>query len=155
MFLEITIITINIKLFCLLCYHVFFVIVIYFFIPGVTHSFFPSLTLSDTLCFHLGISTNGASALCAGVGTELIKALSAHMLFVLLHILLPMQVVATVVAVEAISHGGGKITPGTYKNKQACQTVAISSLNKAGGFSFKHQMGTVLPFLSHPLNNTG
>lgn len=55
----------------------------------------------------LGVSTNGAFALCARIGTELIKALSAHVLVILLHILLPMQIVTAVVAVEAISHGGG------------------------------------------------
>ena len=61
----------------------------------------------------LGVSTNRTFALCAGVGTEFIKALSAHVLVVLLHILLPVQVVTAVGAVEAIGHGGGKVTPGT------------------------------------------
>lgn len=81
----------------------------------------------------LGISTNGASALCAGVGTELIKTLGAHVLVVLLHILLPVQVVTAVVAVEAISHGGGKITPGTSpKRKDERRSVDTSSVS--GGF---------------------
>lgn len=68
---------------------------------------------SVTLCFNLGVSTNRTSALCTGVGAQLVKALGAYVLVVLLHILLPMQVVTAVVAVEAISHGGGEITPGT------------------------------------------
>lgn len=62
---------------------------------------------------HLCVSTNGASTLGAGVGTELIEALGAHMLVVLLHILFAVQVVAAVVAVEAVSHGGAHIMPGT------------------------------------------
>lgn len=57
--------------------------------------------------FHLGVSTNGAFALCARIGAELIKALGAHVLVILLHILLAMQIVTAVVAVKAISHGGG------------------------------------------------
>lgn len=61
----------------------------------------------------LSVSTNGASTLGAGVGTELIEALGAHMLVVLLHILFAVQVVAAVVAVEAVSHGGAHIMPGT------------------------------------------
>lgn len=67
--------------------------------------------------FHLGIGTNGASALSTGVGTELIEALGAHVFFILLHILLPVQVVAAVVAVEAVSHGGGEIALGTCGEK--------------------------------------
>lgn len=55
----------------------------------------------------LGVSTNGTSALCAGIGTELIEALGAHVLVILLHILLPVQIVTAVVAVEAVGHGGG------------------------------------------------
>lgn len=85
------------------------------------------MTSVVTLCFHLGVSTNGALALCAGVGAELIEALGAHVLLVLLHIFLPMQVVTAVVAVEAISHGGGEITPGTCGNTSDCQSVALQS----------------------------
>lgn len=70
-------------------------------------------SVTQTLCFHLGVSADGAFALRTGVGAELIEALGAHVLFVLLHIFLPVQVVPAVVAVEAISHGGGEITPGT------------------------------------------
>lgn len=55
----------------------------------------------------LGVSTNGAFALCTRIGAELIKALGAHVLVILLHILLAMQIVTAVVAVKAISHGGG------------------------------------------------
>lgn len=64
------------------------------------------------LC-HLGVGTNRTSALCAGVGTEFVKALGAHMLLILLHVLLPVQVVTAVVAVEPVGHGGAEITPGT------------------------------------------
>ena len=74
-------------------------------------------------CVHLGIGADGAAAVSAGVGTELIEALGAHMLFVLLHVLLPVQVVPAVVAVEAISHGGGEIMPETCReNTTHCQT---------------------------------
>lgn len=118
-----------------------------------SHSFIlfpPSITISDRLCFHLGVSSNGTSALCAGVGTELIKALGAHVLVVLLHILLPVQVVTAVVAVEAISHGGGKITPGTCTTHTRLSDSGHIELLQGWRFSVKHQMGTVLPFLSQP-----
>ena len=64
-------------------------------------------------CVHLGISADGAAAVSAGVGTELIKALGAHVLLVLHDILLPVQVVTAIVAVKALRHGGGEISPGT------------------------------------------
>lgn len=60
----------------------------------------------------LGVSSNGAFTLSTGVGAELLKALGANVLVVFLHILLPVQVVTAVVAVKAISHGGGEITSG-------------------------------------------
>lgn len=60
----------------------------------------------------LGVGPNGASALSAGVGAELIEALGAHVLLVLLHVFLAVQVIAAVVAVEAVGHGGGEVTPG-------------------------------------------
>lgn len=88
----------------------------------------------------LGVSTNGAPALCAGVGADLIKALGAHMLVLLLHIFLPVQVVPAVVAVKAVSHGGGEVTPGTSAKRTderlslspaaVCVYVCVS-----GGFS--------------------
>lgn len=61
----------------------------------------------------LGISSDGASALCTGVGTELVKTLGAHMFVVLLHILLAVQVVPTVVAVKAVCHGRAHVVPWT------------------------------------------
>lgn len=68
---------------------------------------------SLTLCVHLGVGADGASTLCAGVGAELVEALGAHMLLILLHVLLAVQVVAAVEAVGSIGHGGGEIRPGT------------------------------------------
>lgn len=68
---------------------------------------------SLTLCFYLGVGANGASTLCTGVGTELVEALGAHVLLILLHVFLAVQVVAAVEAVGSISHGGGEIRPGT------------------------------------------
>lgn len=61
----------------------------------------------------LGISSDGASALCTGVGTQFVKTLGAHMLVVLLHILLAVQVVPAVVAVEAVCHGRAHVVPRT------------------------------------------
>jgi len=66
---------------------------------------------------HLGVSPDGTFALCTGVGAELVEALGAHVLLLLLHVLLPVQVVPAVVAVEAISHGGAEITFVTCGNK--------------------------------------
>lgn len=103
-------------IFCFFLYTVFWCFGPFFF-----HSVFV------TLCFHLGVCTNGAFALCAGVGTELIKALGAHMLLVLLHIFLPVQVVTAVVAVKSISHGGSEIIPGTCGNTTDCQTPDLQS----------------------------
>lgn len=76
-------------------------------------SFTHPLCLSLTLCFHLGVSADGLLALSAGVGAELVEALGADVLVILLHVLLPVQVLTAVVAVEALTHGGGEITPGT------------------------------------------
>lgn len=61
----------------------------------------------------LSIGSNGASTLCAGVGTELVETFGAHMFVVLLHVLLAVQVVPAVVAVEAVRHGGAHVVPGT------------------------------------------
>lgn len=61
----------------------------------------------------LGVGADGPSALGARVGAQLIEALGAHVLVVLLDVLLAVQVVAAVVAVEAVRHGGGEVTPGT------------------------------------------
>ena len=79
--------------------------------------------LSLTLCFHLGVGTDGLLALGAGVGAELVKALGADVLVILLHVLLPVQVVTAVVAVEALTHGGGEITLGTWGGNTAQQDL--------------------------------
>lgn len=57
----------------------------------------------------LGVGADGTSAFCAGVGADLVEALGAHVLLVLLHELLAVQVVAAVEAVEALRHGGGQV----------------------------------------------
>lgn len=59
--------------------------------------------------FHLGVGADGALALGAGVGAELVEALGAHVLLLLHHVLLAVQVVPAVVAVEAVGHGGGEV----------------------------------------------
>lgn len=97
--------------------------------PLFIHPFPSTHTLAP--CFHLGVCTNGASALGAGVGAELIEALGAHVLLVLLHVFLPVQVVTAVVAVEAVGHGGGEVTPGTCGNTASDGGLArlLSSLH--------------------------
>lgn len=59
---------------------------------------------------YLGVRTNGLAAFCAGVGAELVKALQAAMVAVLLHIFLPLQGVPAVVAVKLLSHGANLVT---------------------------------------------
>lgn len=81
----------------------------------------------------LGVGTNGAFALCAGVGAELIKALGAHVLVVLLHVLLAVQVVTAIVAVKAVSHGGGEVAPGTPP-KRTDERLSLSTSRASGGF---------------------
>lgn len=68
--------------------------------------------------FNLGVGTNRTPALCARVGAQLVEALGAHVLVVLLHVFLPVQVVAAVVAVEAVGHGGGEVAPGTWDKEK-------------------------------------
>lgn len=62
----------------------------------------------------LGISPNGATAFGACVGTELVEALCTHVLLILHHILLPMQVVTAIVTVKAFRHGGSRVAPRPY-----------------------------------------
>lgn len=59
----------------------------------------------------LGINTNGSTTFYTGVGTQLVEALGAHVLLILLHVLLALQVVTAIVAVKAFSHGRGEIAP--------------------------------------------
>lgn len=68
--------------------------------------------------FHLGVRTDGLPALSAGVGAQLVVAFDAHVLVVLLHVLLAVQVVAAVEAVGAVGHGGGEVTPRTCGSDQ-------------------------------------
>lgn len=53
----------------------------------------------------LGVSPDGFLALGAGVGAELLEALDAAVPPLLLHVLLAVQRVPAVVAVEALRHG--------------------------------------------------
>lgn len=85
------------------------------------------------LCFHLGVRTDGLLALSAGVGAQLVKALDAHVLVVLLHALLAVQVVAAVEAVGAVGHGGGEVSPRTCGSDRPSESPFI------------HHRGAVLP----------
>lgn len=60
----------------------------------------------------LGVSANGFLALDTGVGTEFFKALHTAVASLLLHILLPVQRVAAVVAIKALRHGAHGVTAG-------------------------------------------
>lgn len=60
----------------------------------------------------LGVSANGFLALDTGVGTEFFKALHTAVASLLLHILLPVQRVAAVVAIKALRHGAHSVTAG-------------------------------------------
>ena len=68
-------------------------------LPFHTHS------LTNMPCVHLSISADGAAAVSTGVGAKLIKAFGAHVLVILLDVLLPVQLVTAIVAVEALGHG--------------------------------------------------
>lgn len=81
----------------------------------------------------LGVGTNGAFALCTGVGAELVETLGAYVLLVLLHVFLAVQVVTAVVAVEAISHGGGEITSGTSP-KRTDERLSLVTSSDSGAF---------------------
>lgn len=61
----------------------------------------------------LGVRTNGLAAFCTGVGTELVKALQAAVVAILLHVLLPLQRVPAVVAVKLFGHGAYLVARGT------------------------------------------
>lgn len=54
---------------------------------------------------YLGVGADGLAALHTRVGAELVEALEAAVVAVLLHVLLSLQVVSAVVAVELLSHG--------------------------------------------------
>lgn len=70
---------------------------------------------------YLGVRTNGLATFHAGVGAELVKALQAAVVAILLHILLPLKGVPAVVAVKLLSHGAHLVPGGTYGGKQAEQ----------------------------------
>lgn len=92
-----------------------------------------SFKYKKALRFHLGVCTDGLLALGAGVGAQLVKALDAHVLLILLHALLAVQVVAAVEAVDAVGHGGGEVTPGTCGSDSERESP------------FTHQWGALLP----------
>lgn len=62
---------------------------------------------------YLGVGADGLAALHARVGAELVEALEAAVVAVLLHVLLSLQVVPAVVAVEFLSHGAHLVAGGT------------------------------------------
>lgn len=64
----------------------------------------PSSSPPEVLSTDLGISPDGFLALSAGVGTELLEALDAAVPPLLLDVLLALQGIAAVVAVEALRH---------------------------------------------------
>lgn len=63
----------------------------------------------------LGVGADGLPAVHTGVGAELVEALEAAVVAVLLHVLLPLQVVPAVVAVELLSHGAHLVAGGTSR----------------------------------------
>lgn len=58
----------------------------------------------------LRISSDRSTAFRTGVGAQLVKAAHTHMLLILLDVLLAMQVISAVEAVEALRHDGARIT---------------------------------------------
>lgn len=62
---------------------------------------------------YLGIGPDGLPALGTSVSAELLKALDAAVASLLLHILLPMQRGAAIVAVKAFRHGAHGVAAGT------------------------------------------
>ena len=86
----------------------FFVVILLF--SQIT--FFIYFVLLHFSVLHLSVCPDRASAFHARVGADLVKALGAHVLLVLLHVLLAMQVVTAVEAVKSFGHGGGEIAPG-------------------------------------------
>lgn len=67
----------------------------------------------------LGVGPDGFLALGAGVGTELLEALDAAVPPLLLHVLLALQRVAAVVAVEALRHRAHGVAAGPCKSTEA------------------------------------
>lgn len=65
------------------------------------------------IMYLLGVCSNGLAALHTGVGAELVEALQAAVVAVLLHVLLPLQGVPAVVAVKLLSHGAHFVPGGT------------------------------------------
>lgn len=61
---------------------------------------------------YLGVSADGFAALHAGVGAELVEALQAAVVAVLLHVLLSLQRVPAVVAVKLLGHGAYLVAGG-------------------------------------------
>lgn len=66
---------------------------------------------------HLCISTYRFATLGAGVGAELVEAAHAHRLVIFLDVLLALQVVSAVEAVETLGHGGAQIAARACRDK--------------------------------------
>lgn len=64
----------------------------------------------------LGVSADGFAALHAGVGAELVEALQAAVVAVLLHVLLSLQRVPAVVAVKLLGHGAYLVAGGACRS---------------------------------------
>lgn len=83
------------------------------YMPFYTRLFVKSISLVSKQDVNLSINSNGSSAFCTGVGTQLVKASGTHMLIVLLDVLLAVQVFSAVEAVEALRHDGAEIASWT------------------------------------------
>lgn len=82
---------------------------------------------------YLGISPDGLPALGTGVGAELLKALDAAVASLLLHVLLPMQWGAAIVAVEAFRHGAHGVAAGTCSGEDMAELRTAGSLGHPNG----------------------
>lgn len=67
---------------------------------------------------YLGISPNGLLALHAGVGADLVKAGDTAVAAFLLHILLPMEGGAAIVAVKALRHHATGVAAGPFRERK-------------------------------------
>lgn len=84
------------------------------------------------LSTHLGVSADGFLALDAGVGADLVEALDAAVAPLLLHVLLALQRVAAVEAVEALRHGAHGVTARPCERNQR----ELTALNPSSCSSF-------------------
>lgn len=79
---------------------------------------------------YLGIGPDGLTALGTGVGAELLKALDTAVASFLLHILLPVQRGATIVAVETLGHGAHGVAAGTCSEADRRQHGRVEGRGK-------------------------